>query len=486
MLEVTRLETLLEPNLRRVCFRPIDGFKPGRRTRIVARVMQFSEEEIERELKEIVEDFTGRHLALAPYLEWAGERESLLLCSDIEISKSRKMLIGACLTNEYALEAAALFNPSIVSHPNQTGVEPGDIRFILSLRAVGEGHISSIVFRSGIFTSDGQVKLDDSAQQSVIPKPVTNLRYERSLFGKKLATLGLYNSFSQKILQELGRQFTKEQLIRMVTLHLLSDRALGLNPEPVANGMISLAENNYEVMFHKGIDLSARVLFPSSRSEMKGMEDARFVKFSDPAMSKPRYIATYTAYDGNLVLPQITETEDFLKFKVSTLAGEQAIGKGMALFPKMINGRYAMLSRQDGETLSIMFSDELYFWDQRKPLLYPKYIWECIHIGNCGSPIETSEGWIVLTHGVGPMRRYSIGAALLDLEDPTKVIGRLTKPLISSLDDEWEGYVPNVVYTCGALRNKDTLLVPFGISDHRTGFSTVDINSLIKELKNGL
>lgn len=483
-MEVIRLDCLLEPNLRRVCFRPFGSFRRGRKTRIISRVLQLSDEEINRELEDILDDFSSRHLELTPHLEATGERELELLCSDIGVDSARKLIIGACLTNEYALEAAALFNPSIVPHPNQSGVADGDVRFILSLRAVGEGHISSIVFRSGTFTSKGNVVLDAPVAQSVIPKPKPNQTYEKKLFSKKLSELGLFNSFSQKILKDLNNEFTREELAQGATKNLQSDRALGLNPELVVNGMDALADNNYEVTFDPKVDLSARVLFPSSRAEMRGMEDARFVKFSNNS-DKDIYIATYTAYDGNVVFPQIAETEDFLTFRMSTLNGPQATGKGMALFPKKIKGKYAMVSRQDGETLSIMFSNELHFWHTKQPLMYPREIWECVHIGNCGSPIETKEGWILLTHGVGPMRRYSIGAALLDLRDPTKVIGRLKKPLITSLDDEWEGYVPNVVYTCGGLLNGENLLIPFGISDHRTAFCTVKVDELITELKNG-
>lgn len=485
VMEIKRLDTVLDPVVSRVCFRPVGGLGWERKLKIASRIFLMSEPDVRSALEHVIHDFEGRHSNLNSFLERTGREIADEMDTDSPLSQERILLLGACITQEYALEAAALFNPSIVPHPDQSGVNRGDLRFAMSLRAVGEGHISSIVFRSGIFTADGQIHLDDASPYTVVPNPVPNRIFDKPQFEKKLGELGLYGSFAREILRELGEEFTIESLEIEINRHMRRDRTLMTQSDAVAEGMVALARSNYDVQFDKGVDLSARVLFPYSPAEQRGIEDARFVLFTDIDGST-RYIATYTAYDGQMIFPQMVETEDFTKFSFYTLNGPQVLNKGMALFPRRVNGLYTMLSRQDGENLFLMVSDDLHFWYERRRLLCPAHLWEAVQIGNCGSPIETSEGWLVLTHGVGPMRRYSIGAVLLDLVNPLKVIGRLKEPLISPLENEREGYVPNVVYTCGGLIHNGILLIPYGISDQKTGFVTVAVDDLLKKLKQDL
>ncbi len=481
-MELNRLETVLYPDSSRVCFRPVGGLDWERKLKIASRIFLMSEPAVRNALEQVIHDFEPRHSDLNPFIERIGREIADEMDTDTPLSRERILLLGACLAQEYALEAAALFNPSIVPHPDQTGLNRGDLRFIMSLRAVGEGHISSIVFRSGVFTAEGQVTLDEPSPYTVVPNPVPNRVFERSLFEKKLSELGLYGSFARELLRELGEEFTIEALETEINRHMRRDRTLVTQNDTVADGMIALARSNYDVKFESDVEISARVLFPYSPAEQRGIEDARFVQFTDMDGSN-RYIATYTAYDGHMIFPQLVETEDFTHFSFYTLNGPQVLNKGMALFPRRVNGLYTMLSRQDGENLFLMVSDDLHFWHERTRLMCPAHLWETVQVGNCGSPIETSEGWLVLTHGVGPMRRYSIGAVLLDLVNPLKVIGRLKEPLITPLENEREGYVPNVVYTCGGLVHNGTLLVPYGISDQKTGFVTVELDDLLKKLK---
>jgi predicted GH43/DUF377 family glycosyl hydrolase len=328
---------------------------------------------------------------------------------------------------------------------------------------------------------DGCVSIDPVVPHADIPEIRPSRRYEGNLFGKKLFELGLLDDFARGILDTLGGEFTLQALETRLRLALQEERGSRQDHADVANGMVALARANYEIEFDKLKPLSARVILPSTAAERKGIEDARFVEFRDEDGART-YYATYTAFDGEVFFPQLLETQDFLHFKSSTLNGPEVKNKGMALFPRKINGRYAMLSRQDNENIYLMYSDMLHFWFTKELLMRPSYTWEYVQLGNCGSPIETEAGWLVLTHGVGPVRRYTIGSILLDLDNPAKIIGRLREPLLSPDESEREGYVPNVVYSCGAAVHAGRLILPYAMSDYASTFATVEMNDLLAEL----
>ncbi len=389
------------------------------------------------------------------------------------LSEERRMLIGSYFLAEYSLESAALFNPSIVPHPDQTGLPEGALRFILSLRATGEGHISSITFRTGEIHPDGRIEVCTPTGFLTEPRQMPNPVYEKALFQRKLTELGLIREFTRRVMHKLGDSFALEELRASLQAEQfrLPD-GMAQEDQEEAQGIWMLARSNYEVQFRPEQQLSERILFPATPSQRNGIEDARFVHFRNEDGSYV-YYATFTAFDGKVVVPELVETSDFLLFRFITLNGPAAENKGMALFPRKINGCYAMLSRQDNENIYLMFSDNVHFWNERQLLLKPTFPWELVQMGNCGSPIETDAGWLVLSHGVGPMRKYCIGAFLLDRDDPAKVIGRLREPLLKPNQNEREGYVPNVVYTCGALVHQGELIIPYGLADHATGFATV-------------
>ena len=391
------------------------------------------------------------------------------------------MLIGAYFTHEYSPESAALFNPSIVPHPDQSGLPKGALRFILSLRATGEGHISSITFRTGTVSAHHRITLTPPVPFVTEPERVPNVAYAKGLFAHKLEEAGVQNDFCRRVLDKLHEDFTLKELHAVLLASGLTDTS-DATAVRAARGILLLAESNYEVNFAPDSRLSQRVLFPSAPSQSNGIEDARFVRFQNDDGSFT-YYATYTAYDGKITLPQLLETPDFVHFKFSTLNGPAVQNKGMALFPRKINGQYAMLSRQDDENILLMFSDNIHFWQTPKVLLSPAQPWEFIKIGNCGSPIETEAGWLVLSHGVGAMRKYCLGAFLLDLNDPTRVIGRLREPLLSPNESERDGYVPNVVYTCGALLHGRELIIPYAMSDSATSFATVPLDELLAAME---
>lgn len=378
---------------------------------------------------------------------------------------------------EYAVEAAALFNPSMVPHPDQSGIAAGGLRVLVSLRAVGEGHLSSVVFHRGVIDAGGGFALDKPANWLEQPQCIADTRYDRALVTRKLGEMGCLGPGVQQVLDRLNAQFTRSALEQAI-------REAGFGPgttaHQVAEPLRWIVDSNYEVRFPEYVPASARCLFPVAGLERAGMEDARFVRFADD--DGVRWYATYTAYDGRTVLPQLLETEDFLGFHVRSLNGPAAQGKGMALFPRRVGGRFMMIGRQDGESLSLMRSDHPHFWHDSEPLLRPRAPWELMLLGNCGSPLETPRGWLVITHGVGPMRRYCISAILLDLEDPAKVLGRLRQPLIEPADDEREGYVPNVVYSCGSLIHGGSLFIPFASSDTRCDLARIGLDGLLDQL----
>ena len=479
---VERIGPTLAPDRSRVLMRPFNPAAESSARRIVAQVMALPEADIPRLLGEVLGEFGRRHDALERYFEKRYQQVRPLLDGDREPSAARQALLGAYFTNEYSPESAALFNPSIVPHPDQTGLRAGELRFIMSLRATGEGHISSITFREGIIDAQHRVTLVPPVAFATEPARVPNAIYETALFARKLAEAGVQNRFCRSVLEQLGATFTMERLHETLTSERARSEETPAVADRAARGLQLLAESNYEVRFDPAQPVSQRVIFPSSPSQSNGIEDARFVRFEGED-GKIVYYATYSAYDGKIVLPQLLETHDFVHFKFNTLNGPAVQNKGMALFPRLIDGRYAMLSRQDDDNILLMFSDNIHFWHKAARLLAPAQPWEFIKIGNCGSPIETDAGWLVLSHGVGAMRKYCIGAFLLDREDPSRVLGRLRQPLLSANAAEREGYVPNVVYTCGSILHDRQLLIPYAMSDSATSFASVALDELLAAME---
>jgi len=482
-MHLKRTATFVNPDQSRVLLRPFSPGGPERVARIVARIMALPENRVGQLLDEVYAEFSQRHRQLrGRFLQrFEQVRESLTGVEDI--SEQRRLLIGSYFLAEYSLESAALFNPSIVPHPDQTGLESGALRFILSLRATGEGHISSITFRTGVIDRDQRIEVDPPAGFLTEPTQIPNPSYEKPLFARKLSELGLTGEFTRRVMNKLGESFALEDLRGALQAEQfrLPD-GMSQEDQNASQGIWILARSNYEVQFQPEQELSERILFPATPSQRNGIEDARFVRFQDDDGTHI-YYATFTAFDGRMVVPELVETSDFLNFRFITLNGEAAENKGMAIFPRKIGGLYVMLSRQDNENIYLMFSDNVHFWNARTVLLKPEFPWELVQLGNCGSPIETDAGWLVLSHGVGPMRQYSIGAFLLDRDDPSKVIGRLREPLLKPNLSEREGYVPNVIYTCGALVHNGVLVIPYGMADHSTGFATVPLAEVLEAME---
>lgn len=476
-----RSRLILRPDPSRVFFRPFDMQNIDRVRRIVHHVLDMSPGDAAQATAVMHDRFSERHLRLDTFLMQRFEE----VCGQIDfrdsIPRDKQLLIGAYFTLEYSLEAAALFNPSIVLHPDQSGVPDGSVRFVLSLRATGEGHVSSIVFRTGIIDAKGNITVHKPTPFVSAPYVHTNPGYEKKLFVRKLKELNIHSARVQKSMNLLPEFFTFEQLMITCIDDLRNIGGADPDAEKTADALLALARANYEISFDPSEHYSERVIFPIAPSEARGIEDARFVRFCDDDGSFT-YYATYTAFDGQATLPQLLETKDFVTFKASTLNGPQVQNKGMALFPRKVNGHFAMLGRQDGENIYLMYSDMLHFWYERRLVVTPQLPWEFVQLGNCGSPIETDSGWLVITHGVGPMRRYVIGAILLDRDNPERVIGRLGDPLLEPTPEEREGYVPNVLYSCGAIVHNGLLILPYAMSDQCSSFATVQLEELLHEL----
>ena len=480
-IRVGRVPYVLEPDTRRVVGRPfvpgedpIDEGQP-RLAGIVERLRALSDEEVAAELDDVRRRFAARHRDLDTMLRRNSERAADLIDG---VSDDRRLLAGAYLTHECAFEAAALTNPSMVPAPDQSGLPDGARRFVLSLRAVGEGHISAITFRTGVIGADGSVEIEPAgplAETGERRPPV----YERKLFGVKLGELGAGRDLTARVLDQLPRHFGGAELERALTV--LDDLPRAVTHETVKL-VRWLASSNYLVEFAEATTLTERVLFPAGPFESHGMEDARFVRLAEDD-GTTNYYATYTAFDGFEILPQLIETNDFRCFEITTMNGHSAQNKGMALFPRLIGGRYVALTRPDRENIHLTSSDNPRFWQAPStPLRRPRRAWELIQLGNCGSPLETSEGWLVLTHGVGPLRTYRLGAMLLDLDDPTRVIADLPEPIFEADDTERDGYVPNVVYSCGGMIHGDRLVLPYGFSDRGTGIALFSVSELLDAL----
>jgi predicted GH43/DUF377 family glycosyl hydrolase len=425
---LNRQALYLRPDPARVVVRP---FKPAteprdlnptdksRANHIVERVLALDAATVAIQLDEVLENFLGRHRNLLAKFEARAQEMEDALAPHLSFTREQRRLVGAYFLHEYSFEAAALFNPSIIAHPDQSGAPAGGRRFILSLRAVGEGHISSLTFRAGSIAADGNVSIDPTARLASVP-------------------------------------------------HVQS-RTPGPNGDHV------------ELVFDADQDISERVIFPVTESQSNGIEDARFLEF-DEGDAKTFY-ATYTAYSGKAIRSELIETRDFQSFRMSPLTGTAAGNKGMALFPRRIDGKYAMIARHDNENLYLLYSENLYHWSGGTAVLKPQFPWEFVQIGNCGAPIELDEGWLLLTHGVGPVRKYSIGAVLLDKTDPSKVLGRAREPLVRPEPSYREGYVPNVVYTCGGMRHNGRIILPYAVSDTFSNFATIEIAALMNIMR---
>jgi predicted GH43/DUF377 family glycosyl hydrolase len=479
-LTVTRLSVRLASDPRRVIARP---FMPGSSRRILAvigRVLSLTDAEVSSMLGTLLSDYRPRHKDIRGIF-----RQNYALATmepgvglQAPLSDERRLLLGAYFTSEYSLESVALFNPSMVLHPDQNGVPTGAARFIVSLRACGEGHISSIEFRTGIVDAANVVTFDEPSTFALTARPQDDTLYDKASYVPKLVEMKAHRHRAESVLALLDNEFTLSDLQHAIDRCRPPPQDGATSFNELADNMIWLAHSNYQLEFSPDTPLSSRVIFPVSANESRGIEDARFVRFTYPD-GRVAYYATYTAYNGFQVLPQLIETSDFRHFKINTLNGQCVQNKGMALFPRKIGDDFVMASRLDGENIYLLRSDNIHFWNESKLVREPKYPWEFVQLGNCGSPIETKDGWVLLTHGVGPMRQYWIGALLLDLEDPSRVIGELREPLIVPNANERDGYVPNVVYSCGALLHGDELIIPYAIADSYCGIVTVKMAELV-------
>ena len=451
----------------------------SRTSNVLSRILSLPEETVEATLESVIADFSDRHRDLRQILQTHFDRVAHRVPTVALLSDARRLLIGACFTKEYAVEAAALFNPSVVPHPDQSNLPEGAVRFVMSLRAVGEGHISSIEFRTGVAGPGHTVTIDDPGRFLDAGQHSATV-YDKALFLGKLAEAGADGESSSFLLQKLPAHFDDETL--RTALSQLSRRSMAWHGSTHTAELARwIAACNYDLDFDPAAPLADRILWPNAPSESQGMEDARFVRFVDDD-GATTYYGTYTAYNGAQVTPQLIETADFQHFRISQLAGPSARNKGMALFPRTIDGHFVALSRWDRESSAITTSMDGRMWGAPITLQSPQQPWEIIQLGNAGSPIETASGWLVITHGVGPMREYSLGAILLDLDDPTRVIGALREPLMRPRPDERDGYVPNVLYSCGALIVGDQMLLPFGIGDSSVHFAFVDVPMLLERL----
>ena len=474
MIKVTRINIKIEANPEKVIPIYLNLRKKNRIRRIVSDVLSMDEKAVEKTLEQVLEEFENRHIGFEKILLRNYNIIKKYIVSQTSLSPSRKLLLGSYFTSEYSVESAALFNPSIVMHPDQKGLNKGEVRFILSLRATGDVHISSIEFTSGIISEAGEITLDPTPSKLASAYETKNAKYAKDFVVKRAE---YYDDFNTSVFEYLPEQFS---IKKAKNIKINGAENIQNNYSATKKALRNIFDTNYDISFDKGIALGSRVIFPASGEESGGMEDVRFVEFSD--QDKTTYKGTYTAFDGKKIRSKIIETGDFISFSIRSLYGKAALDKGMALFPEKINGKYAMIGRQGGANISIMYSDDLYFWDTYKTIQKPQREWELTQLGNCGSPVKTPSGWLLLTHGVGPLRKYVISASLLDPGNPEVVLATLDKPLMYANTDERIGYVPNVVYTCGVMQHYDNLIIPYAMSDSAVSFARVNIFSLIDEL----
>lgn len=479
---IQRQTTTIHPDSKRVIARFFFNGK-DRAKEVIQRIMSLDEEEAFGIISPILQEYSKRHRNITKVLEKNFKRVEEIVKEVVpsmsELNKMRKLLIGAYFTHEYSIESAAFFNPSIVEDPDQLELEDGEKRLIISLRAVGEGHISSIVFRRALIDKNNNIRVIPAGNYVDEAEIIRNYQYDRKLFFEQAAVAQFDATICKEIEEKIEGTFDHSSLVKIVneSIKLKNDDGKKTDYERI----LWLSDSYYETTFSLDTDISDRVIFPISPLERKGIEDARFVKFTEDNGSI-MYYATYTAFDGSLIMPKLLETKDFYRFKIKPMHGSGAQNKNLALFPRRINKKFVMLSRVDGWNNYIMYSDDLDVWNDPIRLQEPLNYWEFVQIGNCGSPIETEHGWLVITHGVGAIRRYCLGATLLQLDDPSKELGRLKEPLLVPNQDEREGYVPNVVYSCGSIVNNGSLIIPYGLSDYSTSFATVDLGALIDRI----
>jgi len=482
---VTRSSQRLAANPSRVITRLFvpgqEGFEyqESRAGAVLARILALDEGQVRSSLDDVVIRFDGRHRDLVGTFRRHARELADRLDPGRDLSEARKLLLGATFTSEYAIEGAALCNPSIVAHPDQAGTVAGSLRFVMSVRGIGEGHRSSIGFRTGVIDAAGGVTIDDPAPFATVGAAEPAL-LDAAVFRSELSRVDDAGEAADYVLDGLGERFSRAALDQQFA-RLQTSLSTRRHAKETISLLRSIAERTYAVEFSDRIALSERVLWPAMGAEQAGMEDARFVRFIDDDGSITFY-ATYTAYSGSHISQQLLETTDFQSFTSAPIVGRAAANKGLALFPRRIRGRFAAMTRSDRESNTVAYSDHLSVWTSALPCQSPTRAWEALQLGNCGPPIETGAGWLVLTHGVGPMRTYRIGAILLDLDDPTRILGQLAQPLLSPATDEQDGYVPNVVYSCGALVHADTLVLPYGIADAGIGFATVPLAELLAAL----
>ena len=480
---VQRKELTFLPDSSRVVARFFDNGE-NRTRNLVHRVLALDDAAVNRELEHTLREFVGRHRNISSIFmsHYENHRDLLddMKFDESELSKERKLLLGSYATMEYSIESAAIFNPSIIEDFDQSFLAKGEKRIILSFRATGEGHLSSIVFRRGILDANNDLKMMKTRNHIDMAKIAQKKSYDKGRFLQKIDEMNISRQYSSTIMDNLPEHFGYYELKKSVDKVL--SNGMSLNKQLALEEMTWLVDSYYDVEFSLDSDISERVIFPISPSESRGIEDARFVRFSEDDGTEKVY-ATYTAYDGHTILPKLLSTENFINFRIMPMHGKAAQNKNFALFPKKVNGKYAVLARVDGVNNYLMYSDRNTLWNDPIKIQEPKYPWEFTQIGNCGAPLWTEEGWLVVTHGVGPMRRYCIGASLFDLDDPAKEIGRLSQPLLSPLEEEREGYVPNVVYSCGSMIHNNHLVLPYAVSDYSSSYATVEMAELMQALK---
>ena len=519
---VSRKKFIFSPDSTRVIARFL-YLDDERSADIIRKVLAMPQNDVNIAISQLLRGYSRRHRNISKIFEKHFDRLASIFdkieVNEKDLSTSQKALIGSYFTMEYSIESAAFFNPSLVEHPDQTEIRTDEKRVIFSFRATGEGHISSVVFRSGILDRNNNLTIEPVGKMLAEADKIIRNVYNKKSFREKLDGMqDQTNIVSPIMLDNLDAMHSKENVIPSAVIdkpaeipvkkdiisadfildklgnnftygELMKSLEIAIkNPDitedhiKIINHMMSLASSHYEIHFSIDSAISERVIFPVSATEQRGIEDARFVKFTDDD-GEITYYATYTAYDGMTILPKLIKTKDFYDFKILPINGEIARNKGMALFPRKINGKYAMLCRIDGVNNYIAYSDNINIWREAKILQEPKYPWELVQIGNAGSPIETEDGWLVITHAVGPMREYTLGASLYELENPEKLIGRLDTPLMVPNEFEREGYVPNVIYSCGSIVHNEDLVIPYAMSDHSSTYATINLKELLDVLK---
>ncbi len=485
--KITRKPIIFKPDSKRVITK---FFFPGnvpqgnvvRAKQIIDKILTLSDEESSNLLDHVLKTFSRRHRNVTQIfqkhfhkLPWEKIKKN-----PKDFTPTQILLIGSYFTMEFSIESSAFFNPSIMEDPNQQHLENGQKRIIISFRATGEGHISSIGFRGGVVDANHNFSFDQPSPLVDVPEHTKRHEYSKKNFTQKLKDMNIEEDAIKMVMRGLKDKFIYGELKASIE-SCINDEKVTTPKKKVINTITWLAESHYTIDFSLDTALSERIIYPTSYTESNGIEDARFVRFTYDN-GDVIYYAPYTAYDGVRIIPKLIRTKNFYRFRITPIHGQYAKDKGLALFPRKINGKYAMLSRLNGSSNFIMFSDKLHLWESMQKITDPKYPWEFVQIGNCGSPLETEHGWLLITHGVGPMRTYTLGAVLLDLEDPTKVIGRLREPLMFPNENEREGYVPNVVYSCGSMIHNDHLIIPYGMADYSSSIATIKMSELMEAL----